>query len=233
MLYCGSVKIAIVDPGDPDALVGTVVVIDVLRAFTTAAFAIASGAREISLVTTVDEALELRKRIGDARLVGEVGGYAIEGFDAGNSPSEFVDRTVEPRWIQRTTAGTRSARLASGADHLLVTGMVTLQATVAYIQRLAPPATVLVISGRYGRFDGEEDRACADLLAARLRGQSPDPEPFIERVRRSQGAAKFLDPAKPAFPPRDLDLACELDRFDFAMAGHREGDQLVIRPVTD
>jgi 2-phosphosulfolactate phosphatase len=227
------VEIAIVEPGNPDAMVGTVVVIDVLRAFTTAAFAIESGAREISLVTTIDEALELRERLGDAQLVGEDGGYPIEGFDAGNSPAEFVDQRVGPRWIQRTTAGTRAARLAVGADHLLVTGLVTLQATVTHIRRLAPPVTALVISGRYGRFDGEDDRACADLIAARLLGQTPDPEPFIERVKRSQAAAKFLDQAKPGFPSRDLELACELDRFDFAMAGHREGDRLVVRPVTD
>lgn len=230
MLYCRIVEIAIVEPGNPDALVDTVVVIDVLRAFTTAAFAIEAGAEEISLVTTTDEAFDLRDRTGEVSLIGEDGGYPIEGFDAPNSPAEFVGKTVGPRWIQRTSAGTRAARQAERADHVLVTGLVCLQATVDHVRQLAPASTVLVISGRYGRFDGEDDRACADLIAARLRGESPDPAPFIDRVMRSQSAAKFLDEAKPAFPIRDLELACELDRFDFAMVGHREGDQLVIRP---
>ena len=45
---------------------GVVVVIDVLRAFTTAAFAFAAGAREIVLVSTVDEALALRERLAGA-----------------------------------------------------------------------------------------------------------------------------------------------------------------------
>ena len=45
---------------------GTVVIIDVFRAFTTAAIAFDRGAREIVLVAEVEEALDLRRRgIGD------------------------------------------------------------------------------------------------------------------------------------------------------------------------
>lgn len=231
VLYCTRVEIHIVEPDQSDELVGTVVIIDVLRAFTTAAFAFDAGATAISLVTTADEAMALRDRLGDAKLIGEDGGYPIEGFDAPNSPAEFVDVSIPPRWIQRTSAGTRAARLADGCDHLLVTGLVSAGATVKYLQALAPDRVVLVISGRYRRFDGEDDRACAELIDARLRGDTPDVAETIARVRASQAAAKFLDPAKPGFPERDLDLACEVDRFDAAMVGQLEDDQLIIRPA--
>ena len=43
-------------------ITGMAVVVDVLRAFTTAAFAIAGGAKEILLAATVEEALGLRDR---------------------------------------------------------------------------------------------------------------------------------------------------------------------------
>jgi hypothetical protein len=56
------------------AAAGAVVVIDVIRAFTTAAFAFGAGAGRILLVDTVEEALALRQRTPGARVMGEVGG---------------------------------------------------------------------------------------------------------------------------------------------------------------
>jgi 2-phosphosulfolactate phosphatase len=58
---------------------GTVVVIDVLRAFTTAAFAFAAGAADITLVGAIEEAFALRERNPDLLLAGEVYGLPIEG----------------------------------------------------------------------------------------------------------------------------------------------------------
>lgn len=87
---------------------GTVAVIDVFRAFTTAAVVLANGASRILIVSGVEEALALR----DAGIVdiciGEVGGKAPPGFDYGNSPFEvssvdFSGKTI----IQRTSAGTQ------------------------------------------------------------------------------------------------------------------------------
>lgn len=48
------------------AATGIVVVIDVIRAFTTAAFAFDAGARDVVLVSTVEEALNLRERMPGA-----------------------------------------------------------------------------------------------------------------------------------------------------------------------
>ena len=53
---------------------GTVVVIDVLRAFTTAAIALARGAEKLLLVATPDEARRLREDGQGDLCVGEVGG---------------------------------------------------------------------------------------------------------------------------------------------------------------
>ena len=74
---------------------GTVVIIDVYRAFTTAAVAFLQGAKKIVLVADVDEALALRERGVGCWCVGEVDGKRPEGFDFGNSPHELskVDAT--------------------------------------------------------------------------------------------------------------------------------------------
>ena len=95
---------------------GVVVVIDVLRAFTTAAFAFDRGADEILLVSTVEEAFKLRDRNSDCLLIGEVDGLPIKGFDLPNSPTAVAKVDLSsPRLIQRTTAGTQGIVLASKA----------------------------------------------------------------------------------------------------------------------
>ena len=53
---------------------GTVVIIDVYRAFTTAAVAFSRGADKIILVAEIEEALELRRQGKGELCVGEVGG---------------------------------------------------------------------------------------------------------------------------------------------------------------
>src|SRR5678815_6086961 len=82
---------------------GVVVVIDVMRAFTTAAYAFAAGIQEIELVATVEEALSTH-----GFRMGEVGGRLIPGFDHNNSPSQLRRRKlVGQRGILRTGSGTR------------------------------------------------------------------------------------------------------------------------------
>ena len=76
---------------------GTVIIIDVLRAFTTAAVAFSRGADKIILVAEVDEALALRGRgMGDL-CMGEMGGMRPDGFDFGNSPFELSHADVTAR----------------------------------------------------------------------------------------------------------------------------------------
>jgi hypothetical protein len=53
---------------------GVVVIIDVLRAFTTAAVAFAKGATRITMVASVEEALVLRQQGAGQICMGEVGG---------------------------------------------------------------------------------------------------------------------------------------------------------------
>src|SRR5262245_9181370 len=76
---------------------GVVVVIDVLRAFTTAAYAFNAGIAEIELVSTVEDAFATtRFRMGE---VG--GGRLIPGFDHNNSPITLVGRQLSVRAVMR------------------------------------------------------------------------------------------------------------------------------------
>ena len=86
---------------------GTAIIIDVFRAFTTAAVAFSRGAERIVLVAEVADALRLRDQGHGDLCMGEVSGMRPEGFDFGNSPYEISQANVAGKTIvQSTRAGT-------------------------------------------------------------------------------------------------------------------------------
>ena len=210
---------------------GVVVVIDVIRAFTNAAFAFSRGAQEIFPVSTVEEALEFKRQYPEALACGEVDGLPPEGFDFGNSPTYTDNLNLSEKIIvQRTGAGTQGAVRSVCADRLLAASFVVAKATVNYVQSLSPDMITFVISGQ--TYDGgEEDLACAQYLEELLRGDSPDPVLFLERVKNSGHARVFYNPDQPLFPETDIDHCISLDKFDFAMPIEREDGKLVMRCV--
>jgi len=193
---------------------GLVVVIDVLRAFSNAAYAFSVRAKSITLVSTVEDALALKAQMPDALVIGEVDGHPPEGFDFGNSPTETVQHDLGGRQlIQRTSAGTQGVVRSRNAETLFASSFVVAGATVRAIQRLEPEKVTFVITGRY--FDGE-DKACADYLEARLRGQTPDPAPYLNRVRTAR-ELRHMPPDQFPNITSDLDYCTRLDAFSFAM----------------
>jgi 2-phosphosulfolactate phosphatase len=212
---------------------GAVVVIDVLRSFTTIAYAFAQGAREVIQVDSVEAARELRARHPDALAVGALGGGApAPGLDIGNSPAKVAALDLSGRLlIQYTAAGTRGLVACDHARVLLAGSLVCATATAAYLRLLRPPSVTLVVTGIWSDRDGDEDHACADLIEALLRGDDPPRAPFAERVRNSDFGRRFSAGTDPNLPQADLDCAAAVDRFAFAMPMNRLRDGLLIRPV--
>jgi 2-phosphosulfolactate phosphatase len=209
----------------------TVVVIDVIRAFSTAAYAFGAGAESIRLVSGVQEALELRAAMPGALVMGEVGGIKVEAFDFGNSPAEFLDLDLSGKTlIQRTSAGTQGMVRARQAKRLLAASLCCAGATARYLRRAAPAWVTFVITGAGAVGDGDEDLACAHYLEALLRGDQVEPEVFQQRVQKSPAGRSFSVPGLPEFLARDLELCLQVDRFDFAMCVERENGLLVMRP---
>ncbi len=211
---------------------GMVVVIDVLRAFTTTAYAFAAGATKIVLVGTVEEAFALREQIPGALLSGEVGGLPIKRFDLPNSPTVIAEMDLKGRTlVERTTAGTQGIVRSERAEVLLAASFCNARATARYVQARSPEAVTFVITGVFEDNNGDEDAACADYMEALLTGEAPDPVSYLERVRESKAALKFRDPAQPDFPVSDLEYAMQADKFDFAMVVRREEGRLVMRAM--
>ncbi len=206
--------------GARDAM-GDVVVIDVIRAFTTAAYAFAAGIEEIALVATVDE---LFAREGFR--MGEVGGKLIPGADHNNSPSGLVGRRLTGCAVQRTGSGTQGAVLATRTRSLHCASLVVASATARALRR--SDDVTLVAMGAPGEPAEEEDWACAILIEALLRGEPPPREIVVGMVRSSAAARRHAedDPDRPA---ADIECCTAIDRFDFAMRIERRGDSLILR----
>ncbi len=222
------------------AATGTVVVIDVLRAFSTAAYAFAAGAAEILLVSKVEQALNLRRRFPHSLAMGEVNGLPIPGFDLGNSPSELVGKDLSGlRLIQRTSAGTQGVVRSQMADPLLAASLVCTRATAGWIAARQPEAVSFIITGArpagalpgWPPTQGDEDLVCADTIRTLLEGSTADPDEATRRVRQSPTGKVLADLHRPEFPAVDLDLCTAVDRFDFAMQVTRRDELLVLQQV--
>lgn len=208
---------------------GVVVVIDVLRAFSTAAYAFGAGAESIILVSDVEEALSLKEQLSDTLIMGEVHGIKPEGFNFGNSPTEIARQSLKGKsLIQRTSAGTQGVVRSIHAEKLFTASFVVADATVRAIQQLVPSEVSFVITGRY--FDGE-DKACADYLAARLNRENPDSALYLERVRTSPELEHMLADKFPQLAS-DVDYCTRLNAFPFAMPVTREQGHPVMRALT-
>ena len=204
--------------------------VDVLRAFTTTAYAFDRGAKEIILVSTIEEAFELREKDTDYLLAGEVNGLTIDGFDLPNSPSAIENLDLSnQRLVLRTTAGTQGAVLAEKADHLYVASLCVATSTAQHIRALNPEVVTFVETGVRAKGGGEEDSACADCIASLLLNSPVCVSDIHNQVLESGAAAKFLNIGSPDFPKADLEHALKMDRFQFAMKVEKVDNLLVLR----
>lgn len=197
---------------------GAVAVIDVFRAFTTGAVVLANGATRIVMVGSVEEALSLRERGIVQVCMGEVGGIAPPGFDFGNSPFEVSTRDFTGMAVaQRTSAGTQGIVTARGAEALYAASLVTATRTARALRACGAAQVTLVAMGHEGVERTDEDELCALHLRNLLEGRSGDPEAVRRAILAGGEAARFLDPASGHGHPSDLDIALDVDRYDFAV----------------
>lgn len=211
------VRFVPLDEAAPDE---AVVVVDVLRAFTTVPWLFHRGAKRVLTVATPQQAFALRETsFPDALLAGESGGRRLPGFDLGNSPSEVAARDLTDRTVlHRTSAGTQGlARTTDGSGLVLAASFVCADATARLLTRHAPGRVTFVVTGASLGRDGDEDLACAELIAARVRREQPDPARYLQRVAASDAGVSFRPGGPDWAPAEDLALATELDRFDHAL----------------
>jgi 2-phosphosulfolactate phosphatase len=174
-----------------------VLVIDVLRASTSIAAALANGARAVIPLAGVDEAITRARSLerSDVLLAGERKMAPIPGFALGNSPREFTAEAVSGKTIVLTTTnGTAALSNVSGAADVLVGSFVNYSAVLALLRASARAgkSITIVCAGTNGRF-ALEDAICAGRFVRGVarRGLQPvlgDAATVASMVDRRMGA---------------------------------------------
>ncbi|MFI6638958.1 2-phosphosulfolactate phosphatase [Streptomyces sp. NPDC050504] len=203
------------------------VVVDVMRAFTVAAWAFAQGAEKIVLAESLEEVLELKERHPDWAALKD--GPPAPGFDAVNSPAllrsvDLGGRTV----VQKTTAGTVGALAVKDARLVLCASFAVAEATALLLREHGNDGVTFVVTGEDGK--AEEDLACAQYIARRAAGDATDAADYLRRAAESSAAAELTEGVREGSHPDDVALCLELDRFPFAMVATVEGSLMVLRP---
>lgn len=150
----------------PQDVQGRVVaVIDVLRASTTIATALASGARAVIPFESSEEAVTRSKQFerGAYLLAGERKMLRMEGFDLGNSPLEHTASAVEGKTVLlATTNGTKALLAVQGARDVVVASYVNLTGVSSMLRAaLRGGADISIICAGQERQFALEDAACA------------------------------------------------------------------------
>jgi 2-phosphosulfolactate phosphatase len=149
------------------------IVVDVMRATSTIAQALACGYRRVLCCAEIDDALALRRARGDEAITGgERDAKRVQAFDAGASPREFREPRAETL-ILSTTNGTRSIVHAVGnCDEVVLGSLLNLDAVAGYARARGEDVTVFC-AGYKGAF-AIDDAYCAGRILRLVGGEPTD-----------------------------------------------------------
>jgi 2-phosphosulfolactate phosphatase len=150
------------------------IVVDVVRATSSIAQALASGYERVLCCREIDEARVLRRELGANAVVGgERRGVIVDGFDVGASPREFAEGARAPDLILSTTNGTASILTAAERCEVVLLGSLLNLDAVCAAARAAGPDVVVYCAGFMGTF-ALDDAYCAGRIVERLDGERTD-----------------------------------------------------------
>jgi 2-phosphosulfolactate phosphatase len=203
----------------------TGIVVDVLRATSTVAQALAGGYRRVLCCGEVEEARALREELREGILAGERRCVRIPGFDRGNSPGEFVEAAGQTV-ILTTTNGTRAVVAAAlRCERVFAGSLLNLDAVVRATRAAGGDAAVFC-AGVKGEF-ALDDAYVAGRLVERLGGAPTDAAAAALRLASSFRSAE--DGLRASQSARNL-LAAGLEE-DIAWCARESVLQVVPRYV--
>ena len=193
----------------PEASVG--IVVDVLRATSTMTQALAAGYRRVLCCAEIEQARELARTEGPAKLAGERRLEHIEGFDFGNSPAELADEPVAETLILTTTNGTRLLVAAAERFEQVYVGSLLNLDAVAAAARASGEDVAVLCAGVLGEL-ALDDAYCAGRIAQALGGEPEDSAKAAIRLAQSfPGALEGLGSSRSASNLRRHGLEADIE----------------------
>ncbi|MFM7424473.1 MAG: 2-phosphosulfolactate phosphatase family protein [Elainella sp.] len=153
-----------------DSLPTCAIAVDVLRATTTMATALAAGAEAVQVFSSMEELLRVSEQWPTEKRLraGERGGAKVAGCDLGNSPLDCTADVVGGRRLFiSTTNGTRCLSRIQEAETVLTAALINRAAVVNYLLSQRPETVWIVGSGWEGSFS-LEDTVCAGAIVHQL-----------------------------------------------------------------
>lgn len=131
-----------------------VVVVDILRATSCMTTAIANGIKSIIPVATLDECMALKSKV--CITAAERDGKMAEGFDIGNSPFSYMEKSLQGKTVAMTTTnGTLAITKSKEAEEVVVGSFLNKSAVINYL--ISQPHDVLVLcAGWKGKMNLED-----------------------------------------------------------------------------
>ncbi len=209
---------------------GAVVIVDVFRAFTTAALAISLGVKDIYLVSDIDGAKALKDKGLADYCVGEVDGKKPLDFDIGNSPYEITQFELKNKsLVLSTRAGVVGVNSVGKSDVIMGASLVNAFSTCEWLQQQGFKKVTIVAMGWAGRIRTDEDEICAMYMRNLLEDRKTDLESIKNMILASSHAAKFDDADLPWYHYQDRDIALDIDSIDCPIVISSENGILVAR----
>lgn len=213
-----------------DSVTGLVVVIDVLRAYTSACYILSNGAKKLYPVAELDDARSIKRKHSNWVLIGERNGFKLPDFDYGNSPAvlekvNFKKKTV----IFTTSSGTRGISLLIKADEILTGAFVNAKATADYIKKSKHSEVTFLCTD--SRWKNNEDYKLAEYISDLLLDKEPDFEEIKDFISEHKAADGFLRSNYFPNSKKDFELCFTLDSFDFAIKVNSNEKQISLEKV--
>jgi 2-phosphosulfolactate phosphatase len=163
------------------------IVVDVMRATSTIAQALAAGYARVLSCAEIEDALALRAELGDSAVTGgERDAKRVDAFDLGASPREFLEPRAETL-ILSTTNGTRAIVAAAEACGEVVIGSLLNLSAVAELARGRGEDVVVLCAGYKGAF-AIDDAYCAGRIVALLEAERTDAAVAAEAIASRYGS---------------------------------------------
>jgi len=213
-----------------DEFTDAMIIIDVLRSFSTTAYLLALPVKKIYLVKNIEEAHEYQNLFPDSVLIGESKGITPTSFDYGNSPSA-VKNNADLRnkvIIMSTTNGITALLKEKKCCSVYATSFLNLFATALKMKEKGYKNIKL----KPLTFRGEicqADLNCAEMLKKILLEEKCNVQHFINQIYRSKSASVYLKDNNTSFPINDFKMSLEVDRFPFAMRRYSENEKWFLK----
>ena len=207
---------------------GLTVIVDVFRAYTTAAYLFDRQADKIFIVSKIETAKKLKKVLDDPILIGERKGIKIADFDYNNSPYFISQHDFSGKEIVLSiSAGTKGIIKAADADEIITGSFINIAAAARYIKNKNADIISIVAMGNNGITEADED----DLYVQELNKLLEDKEILSQneiknRLRTPAGDRFFVESTQTQMPKEDFEYCLKINKFNFVIKAVKKAEDI-------